>query len=891
MQCPFCQSTVEAGLAYCSQCGKRLTGGQGEWTFGRDPACDIVVDQAEVSWRHGRLIESGGLFLVEDTGSTNGIYVQGQRVFAPMAVTRGEAIRLGSQALLPWPGLSIRRVIRIGSHPQNDVVLDVVGVSPWHAQITFEGDQPVLEDMGSAQGTALNTVTNRILRAPLSVADAVYFGSYRVAASQLLREKKLARGGTQIRPIRASGAGGVAPPPSPGPSGKWIAGQDPQCRFPIDHPSVAWHHAEIRQRGVAFEIRDLGTLHGTFVQGERTSGWRKIQMGDEVAIGTVSLSVNAAGELIATDYGHGFRVDLIQAETSYLAPVSLSILPAELVAIMGPSGAGKTTLLQLVNGALTPKNGRVMMNGRDFRLHRDQFRIQIGYVPQDDILHAQLTVLETLRFTARLRTDLSLKQIEERAAEVLADLQLTHVQDKPIGSVENKTLSGGERKRVNLAQELLGRPPLLLMDEPTSGLSSEDAEVVVRLVQRLSQSGSTVIMTIHQPSLEIFKLFDALVVIGRDRPAPGGCVYFGPAYQESLRFFNPTGVAQCESNKTEPRPELLFKGMEGRSAAEWNQAWQGSPYFSKYVTGRQQDAAGGKGKVARAKRSFLRQILPLSQRNFLTKIRDRGQMLTFALQAPVVGLLIALAAGNLAEPLDAFKEFKEWRQYVGRIASTHFMLAVAAIWFGCNNAAREIVGEWAIYKRERMVNLSIPAYVASKFSLLALVAALQAAILMAITSTAGLQAPVVRAWLTLMLLSLVGSAAGLCISAARKTTEAAIAILPIVLLPVILFGGGLRPLHESGDKVKAAARIMPTRWAFEANLVEEACARQGKSFAVPDASACPLADTHFPEKPPSDSRTPWSQAVLTMGGQLTLLLVASGLILRWRDGDDQRKGS
>ena len=149
----------------------------------------------------------------------------------------------------------------------------------------------------------------------------------------------------------------------------------------------------------------------------------------------------------------------------------------------------------------------------------------------------------------------------------------------------------------------------------------------------------------------------------------------------------------------------------------------------------------------------------------------------------------------------------------------------------------------------------------------------------------------VRAWLTLMLLSLVGSAAGLCISAARKTTEAAIAILPIVLLPVILFGGGLRPLHESGDKVKAAARIMPTRWAFEANLVEEACARQGKSFAVPDASACPLADTHFPEKPPSDSRTPWSQAVLTMGGQLTLLLVASGLILRWRDGDDQRKDS
>jgi hypothetical protein len=187
-----------------------------------------------------------------------------------------------------------------------------------------------------------------------------------------------------------------------------------------------------------------------------------------------------------------------------------------------------------------------------------------------------------------------------------------------------------------------------------------------------------------------------------------------------------------------------------------------------------------------------------------------------------------------------------------------------------------------------MVNLSIPAYLGSKFSILAIVAAIQAAILVGITAATGIKAHLASVILVLTLISLVGTGAGLCISAARRTTEQAIALLPIVLLPVILFGGGLRPLHESSEGVRAIARIIPTRWAFEANLLDEACRRLGPSFSAPGLekpSACPVADIHFPDKPEAP-RTAWRHAVGILSVDAGVLLVAAGLILLFRDNRD-----
>lgn len=863
------------------------SGAEGIWTFGRDPACDIVVSDPAVSWHHGRLVQSAGTYSIEDLNSRSGTYVRGSRIYAPVSVARGETVRLGEKATLPWPAAGPARAqIRIGSHPKNDVVLDVPTVSPWHARITFEAGGPVLEDLGSTQGTSIQNLGNRIRRAPLAIGDAVYFGSYRVTAEQLLKEKRLARGATVVVP-EAAASGAIPEAPAP----LRVAGRNPQAAIPVNHASVSWKHAEVRAAGSGFEIRDAGSFHGTFVNGERISGWRPVRSSDEIVLGTVLVRLQAQGEIQILDYGNGCRLQLQKVTCAHLEPISFSILPAELVAIVGPSAAGKTTLLQMVSGYVQPTAGDYTINGLDFQRHRDQFRLQIGYVPQEDILHAQLTPYEALLFTAKLRTDLSPAETEARIDRVLSDLQITDAKHKVIGSVEKKLLSGGERKRVSMALELLCSPPLLLMDEPTSGLSSEDAENVVRLVRELSTAGSTVVMTIHQPSADIFRLFDSLIVIGRDRPQPGRCVYFGPAFPDSLEFFNLAGVQQTRLRGMEPRPELLLKGMESRTAREWEATYADSSYHRSYVTGRAADKTGP--ATHRKRRAFgtgLRQVIPLLHRNILVKSRDRGQLMTFALQAPIVGILIALASGGLQEPSAHFADFKEWRQYVGRIASTHFMLAVASVWFGCNNAAREIVGEWPIYKRERMVNLAIPAYIFSKFTVLAAVAAIQCAILLGISTLAGLQSNLVSAWFMLTLMSLIGVASGLCISAARRTTEQAIAILPIVLLPVIMFAGGLRPLHESGDAVRAIASVMPTRWGFEANLVSEACNRTYRYDPPPPMpppvtpSSCAVADIHFPEP-----RTSWWRGAAYLGFMIAVLTGLTGFILKWRDRDDHRK--
>ncbi|MBL8217316.1 MAG: FHA domain-containing protein [Bryobacterales bacterium] len=883
MLCNNCRAENAEPLGFCRHCGAALAAGQRIWSFGRDPASAIPVTSADVSWHHGRLMEHNGIYVLEDLQSAGGTYVRGRRIFAPLRVERGEPIRLGSNTMLPWPGSESKAPVRrIGSHPMNDIVLDVPGVSKWHARIVFEAGQAIIEDLGSERGTSIQTIGNRILRSPLEAGSAVFFGSYRVLADQLLQPQKLSRGAQVAAPNVTTGPGATAA------GNSMLVGRDPQCAFPIDHPSVSWHHAEIRPSGAAWQIRDKGSLHGTFVNGKLITGWERVKPGANIAIGTVLLEVEPSGQLRAVNYAQGFRIDLIDVEAQFLNPVSLTILPAELTAIMGPSGAGKTTLLQLLNGSILPTKGQLVMNGRDYATHRDEFRVQIGYVPQDDILHSQLTVMETLLFVGRLRTELSGAQLLARAEEVLADLQLTHVRSSLVGSVEQKRLSGGERKRVNIAIELLSKPPLLLMDEPTSGLSSEDAEGVVRQLRKLATNGNSVILTIHQPSTEIFTCFDCLTVIGRDRPEPGRLTYFGPAYPDSLEFFNEKAVQECRSRSVSPRPELLLKGLDSRPAREWESLYTGSKHHISHVQQRSLGATPVPARKSRARRSYFRQIYPLLHRNALTKLRDRGQWLTFALQAPIIGGLIAFSSGGLEDPTSNFTDFKEWRQYVGRIASTHFMLVVAAVWFGCNNAAREIVGEWAIYKRERMVNLSIPAYITSKFLLLALVAAIQSLILMMIAAAVGVLVPITAGWAVLTLISITGAAAGLCISAARRTTEQAIALLPIILLPVILFGGGLRPLHESSEGVRLIASLMPTRWAFEANLVEDACARTAK-FQPPavtptptvPVSNCPVADTHFPDSP--DPRAGWARCVTYLVAEASFFLLLAGLILRVRD--------
>jgi ABC-type multidrug transport system permease subunit len=398
--------------------------------------------------------------------------------------------------------------------------------------------------------------------------------------------------------------------------------------------------------------------------------------------------------------------------------------------------------------------------------------------------------------------------------------------DTIIGSAERKTLSGGQRKRVNIALELINDTPVLFLDEPTSGLSSYDAESVIELLKELSSQGKTIITTIHQPSVHIYKQFDDLIMVNRD---PGGktgaMVYFGPAYPDSIQFFNPPAPSDLRSTPqpaptAELSPEMLLSGVAKRSSAEWQQLYKNSRYSRDFVDGRsgKQPTVPSQGTPGdKPKRHFdFTQWFALVRRNTIVKVRDRVQTAILLIQAPLFAALIVLVYHGL-EPNGG-------EDLTKKLVGIHFLMVIASIWFGCNNAARDIVGEWTVYKRERMVTLKLGSYVFSKLAVLFSLGLFQCLSLLGIVFLVlPLKAKNFPDDLLVLLLSaMVGTGLGLLISAISKTTESAIALLPVVLLPIIALGGGLRPAYLLDSKIRWVTLAVPSQWALEANLVHEA---------------------------------------------------------------------
>lgn len=807
------------------------------WVFGSDGQCDVVIPTPEVSSRHCLLAQYEKGYALEDLGSERGTSLNGKRLAPrqPEWVRPDDRILLGGAAVLPWPGNSggqngaagtestVQRVITIGRAPESTVVLDYPMISWNQARLSVKsGGSLILEDAGSTNGTAVGSLENRITRTEVRPEDSVFFGSFKIRVSRLLDPAKLRLGSAVEETVPFSGQ-------------QMVIGRDPQCDCPLNYPMISWHHAKLEKTSRGIEIEDLASRNGTFVDGNRISGRVTLTTGSEIGLGSFRFRLlDTAGNLGRRNYAGNITVEAagvvveIQrggVKRRLLDPVSLTVFPSELVALMGPAGAGKTTLLKAINGYTMPVAGHVLFNGEDLYANQEQYRLQVGYVPQDDILHGQLTVKEALYFTARLRTDLRDNEIETRVLQVLKDLNIEDIGNRLIGSPERKVISGGQRKRVNIAMELLSDPSVLFLDEPTSGLSSYDAYQVMRVLRRLADSGKTVFCTIHQPSVDIFREFDSLLMVARDKGDNAGMlVYFGPAYPESIRFFNtPAGA----SATAPPAPEMLMSGLAEKPATEWAARFGQSHYYKDYIESRAGQIVSARPQTAmsKPKREFgIRQMITLARRNVLLKLRDRTQTLILLAQAPLFAALLTIVFHDLTDR--AFGDPAQWAQFCGKIASTHFLMVVAAVWFGCNNAARDIVGETAIFQRERMVNLKLPSYVFSKMAVLALICIFQCTTLLAIVYTVSqLSGPFLALLAVLTVASLVGASIGLLISALSPTTEAAIAFLPIVLLPFILLGGGIKPLHEMPQTAQWIAAVTPTRWGYEANLLEEAKSR------------------------------------------------------------------
>jgi ABC-type multidrug transport system ATPase subunit/pSer/pThr/pTyr-binding forkhead associated (FHA) protein len=437
----------------------------------------------------------------------------------------------------------------IGSDPECDLVVDRPTVSARHCRLTRTSDSDFLEDLGSSNGTYVNGV--RI------VGSVAVRPGDRITLGKRVPMPWPVDRGAEAAPARAL-----------------TIGRDPENDVVIDAPMVSRRHARLVVDGGRSRIEDLGSSNGTYVNGVRVRGTSAVRPGDRIGLGSYSFTPDLAGDLAAADDRDGLTVEASDLAVEaggrpLIEGISLWIEPGELVGLMGPSGAGKSTLINALAGYVRPSRGRVLLNGADLVEHRAEYRGQIGYLPQEDIIHRGLTVAEALHYTARLRlpSDFGDAEIRRRVRQVLEQLDLAGTEDVLIGPPGGSGISGGQRKRVNLAMELLTDPPILLLDEPTSGLSSEDTLLVMKVLRRLADRGKAILLTIHQPGREAFRMLDRVAVVARDVEAAGAgrLAYDGPAYPEAIRFFNPPAPGQ----EAEPSPDDLLRGLSRRPIGEW----------------------------------------------------------------------------------------------------------------------------------------------------------------------------------------------------------------------------------------------------------------------------------------------------------------------------------
>ncbi len=764
--------------------------------------------------------------------------------------------------------------VRIGRSKDNDVVIPLETVSSRHAQLTIENGKFWLEDLNSTNGTFVGSTANRIQKAEVRISDVVYFGTAAMLVSDLTGE---ADGGAERRqaarddgrPQRSSSMklkGDII-----------IVGRDAGCDVPVSDPTVSRRHARITRRAGRITVTDLNSSNGTFVNGLRITGEVEVRPGDTIALGSYTFRITDAAVVEQEDFRGDVTIEArdvaVDAGAKRLIEgISFTIRPGEVVGLMGPSGSGKTTLMSAANGYQQPTTGYVLFNGLDLYTSYDQFRLQMCYVPQDDIMHAELTVYQALQYTARLRlpSDSTDADIDARIKDVVARLGLEGTENVLIGSPDQKGISGGQRKRVNIAMELLTDPSVLFLDEPTSGLSSQDALKVMKVIRELANSGKTILLTIHQPSSKVFRMMDHLIVLAKDQggASPGRLAYFGPAFPDSIQFFSPGSEGE------DLVPEAVLEGLDNATAEAWVNQYKASPHHQRFVIERAgKGSPAGHGRKSFRRGNWLRQTMTLTFRMFRLKTANKRGFLTFFVQPLVVAAVLLLVfSDTLGQDVSSYA--RGFADYGRRVGMVEFFMVVAALWFGCNNAARELVAERAIYRRERMVNLRIDSYLSSKFAVFGTVCALQCALLLVIvTEGCNLQAPAGESFLMLWAACLAGLGVGLTISSAARTSEDAIGLVPLVLIPMIILGGLMISLKDlPNDFTRAIAGLMPSRWAFEGMYVLEAGNRtrfQGNDMAF----------LHFP---PGD-RTEYALILLILAVMLAATAAATAWSLKRRD--------
>ncbi|MGW2634202.1 FHA domain-containing protein [Streptomyces chattanoogensis] len=768
------------------------------YNVGRDPQGDMVLDDARVSWRHATVRWAGRSWIIEDQGSTNGTYVQGQRIHQT-EIGPGSVVHLGNATSGPRISLS-------AAAP----AAGAVGAQPSAAQQQGWQAPPAHQAPGH-QAPAQQRPAPQGWQAPPQAQQQPYIPPQQAAPPQ--------QPGPQQRP--AQNAGGPAPQAHGDRSpttfhrldqGRVMRiGRALENELVVSDLQVSRHHAEFRATPDGrFEIHDLGSHNGTYINGQPVpkSGKAPVGPNDIIGVGhsTFRLVGDRLEEFVDTgevSFSARHLTVTVDGGKQILKDVSFGVPEKSLIAVIGPSGSGKSTLLKALTGYRPANQGDVLYDNRNLYKEFAALRQRIGLVPQDDILHKELTVQKALRYAAKLRFpgDTAEAEREARIDEVLHELKLHVHKEKKVTS-----LSGGQRKRVSVALELLTKPSLIFLDEPTSGLDPGMDRDVMQLLRGLADDGRTVLVVTH--SVAELGICDKLLVM-----APGGGVaYFGPP-EEALNFFQYDTWAD------------VFSAFENYRDYDWMGRWRGSPHYQLYAA--DIDAVAPQSVNVQApparmqkSQSWGSQLWTLMRRYVSVLASDRGFLGLMLILPAVLGVVSMLIPSDYGLGYGPFQKHR-----TNRDASTIMLiLAVGMCFSGAANSVRELIKERVIYERERATGLSRSAYLMSKIIVLGVVTAVQGALIAAIGfSTRNMPSegliiphtPAIELAVAIIALGFTSMMFGLIISALVKTAEKTMPLLVMFAIVQVVFTGVLFQLFDTPG-VAQVAWLMPSRWAVAA---------------------------------------------------------------------------
>jgi ABC-type multidrug transport system ATPase subunit len=820
----------------------------GTTVLGRAPASTIVLNHPMVSRRHAEIRSDGAGAVIADMGSANGTRVNQMELEVKEwhPLRSGDVIEIGPFSLrvreerdAAGPATEIFRtgtvlisaavgpVLRVrtpddnsrdftlteptytlGRSPENDIVINDPAVSRFHARLEKRDSSYEIVDLDSTNGLSLNG--SKFDRRLLVLGDLLQIGQ-----------------SVQLE-FRSTSPAAEAPKPAaielPPVDEVMIIGRPgPGIDVVIDDPRVSRRHACVINQNGSMVIEDLGSETGTFVNGERLTARQMLNEGDVIRIGGQSFRWGAGtlqppeDDELTLEASHLRRV--VSSGTTILQDVSFEIHAREFVAIVGPSGAGKSTLITALCGYQQASSGNVLINGTDFYSHIEAFRSDIGFVPQDDIIHRELNIVSAFGYAARLRMpeDTRAFEREGRGLEVLDELDLTPHARTPV-----RQLSGGQRKRVSIGVELLTRPSLLFLDEATSGLDPGTETQMMKLFRHLADNGRIVVLVTH--ATKNVMICDKVIFM-----AKGGYVaYYGPP-EEALTYF---GAKDFDE---------IYVLLEEKPGQEWgnmfltyaNSAGNGARLGAGSAPDVERKTTGKEMRESAPSRSPFRQFFTLTARNLEILWRSPKDVAVLFALAPFLGVLnfllwkretFDLVRGDVTDALNLF-----------------FMLTIVTLLVGSLGSVREIVKEQAIYRRERMVSVQVLPYVFSKVFIGLLFALYSAGMLfvfqiLAVDFSYLSVAERAQLFIPVFLATFSGVAIGLLVSAASPTEERAMLLIIAVIIPQFLLSGGILPIKDLGGVGPYLTLPASAKWAYAA-LLTTAEVKTG-DCELPDVSAC-----------------------------------------------------